>query len=53
VHPELATRVDRALRLDPEAVARALLELAEETLGRRRDFPADGAAAIRRRLGWD
>jgi hypothetical protein len=52
VHPQLAARVDRALRLDPEAVARALLELAEETLGHRHDFPAAGVAAIRRRLGW-
>lgn len=53
VHPELAARIDASLRLDPERAAWALLELAEETLGRRPDFPAAGAAAIRRRLGWD
>ncbi len=52
-HPELAARADAALRLDAERAARTLLDLAEETLGDRDDFPAEGAAAIRRRLGWD
>ncbi len=53
VHPELGARVEAALRLDPEAAARELLTLAEEHLGERDDFPARGAAAIRRRLGWE
>jgi predicted nucleotidyltransferase len=53
VHPELAARADAALRLDVDGTARALLDLAEETLGHRDDFPVEGAAAVRRRLGWD
>lgn len=52
-HPELAARADTALRLHPETAARALLELIEETLGDRADFPVDAATTIRRRLGWD
>ncbi|QNO37266.1 hypothetical protein H4J02_12630 [Protaetiibacter sp. SSC-01] len=52
-HPELAARAEAALRLDAEGAARTLLDLAEETLGARDDFPREGAAAIRRRLGWD
>jgi hypothetical protein len=52
-HPELGARVDEALRLDVESAARALFDLAEQTLGARADFPAAAAVAIRRRLGWD
>ncbi len=52
-HPELAARAEAALRLDAEGAARGLLDLAEETLGTRDDFPREGAAAIRRRLSWD
>ncbi len=52
VHPELAARVDAALRLDAENAARTLLDLAEQTLGERADFPTEAAAAIRARLGW-
>ena len=52
VHPELAARIETAVRLAPEDAARALLELAEEQLGTHPDFPHEGAAAIRNRLGW-
>lgn len=52
-HPELGARADAALRLDVESAARALLDLAEQTLGARADFPAEAATAIRRRLGWE
>ena len=52
VHPELAARIEEAIRLSPEDAARALLDLAEEQLGAHPDFPHAGAAAIRNRLGW-
>jgi hypothetical protein len=52
-HPELGARLDEALRLDVESAARALFDLAEQTLGARADFPAAAAVAIRSRLGWD
>ena len=52
VHPELAARIEAAIRLSPEDAARALLDLAEEQLGSHPDFPTEGAAAIRNRLGW-
>lgn len=51
-HPELAARIDAALRLDAESAARTLLDLAEATLGEVPDFPAEAVSAIRRRLGW-
>ncbi len=53
VHPALGARIEDALRHDPETAARMLLEIASEQLGTRDDFPIRGAAAIRRRLGWD
>ncbi len=53
VHPELAARIEGAIRLSPEDAARALLDLAEEQLGSRPEFPTQGAAAIRNRLGWN
>jgi hypothetical protein len=52
VHPGLASRVEAAVRLSPEDAARALLDLAEEQLGAHPEFPHEGAAAIRNRLGW-
>jgi hypothetical protein len=51
-HPALGARLADAVRHDPETAARTLLDLAEETLGARQDFPSDGADAIRSRLGW-
>jgi len=51
-HPELAARADAALRLDAENAARALLDLAEQSLGERADYPTEAAATIRARLGW-
>jgi len=50
VHPELAERIERALRLDPESAARRLLDIAEDAFGE--GFPTRGAAALRARLGW-
>ena len=50
VHPVIAARIESALRLDPESAARELLAIAEMTFGD--GFPARGAAALRRRLGW-
>lgn len=50
VHPEVAARIETALRLDPESAARTLLDIAEEAYGE--GFPARGADAVRRRLGW-
>jgi hypothetical protein len=52
VHPELAARIETAVRLSPEDAARALLDLSEEQLGANPEFPHEGAAAIRSRLGW-
>lgn len=53
VHPEVAERVEAAIRLAPEDAARALLDLAERELAPGWDaFPQAGAAAVRRRLGW-
>ena len=39
MHPELAARIEEAIRLSPEDAARALLDLAEEQLGAHPDFP--------------
>ena len=50
VHPQVAARIEQALRLDPESAARELLAIAESTFGA--GFPARGAAALRSRLGW-
>jgi hypothetical protein len=52
VHPELAARIEEAIRLAPEDAARTLLDLAQEQLGSHPDFPQAGADAIRTRLGW-
>jgi len=50
VHPEIAVRIEAALRLDPESAARQLLAIAESAYGE--GFPARGASALRSRLGW-
>jgi hypothetical protein len=52
VSPAIGASIEGALRLDPEACARELLELAERLLPDWKDFPLSGARAIRRRLGW-
>ena len=53
VAPALAAEITRALESDPESCARSLLALAEREVGGGRDgWPADAAAAVRRRLGW-
>jgi hypothetical protein len=52
VHPELAARIEEAIRLAPEDAARTLLDLAKEQLGSHPDFPQAGADAICTRLGW-
>ncbi len=51
VHPEIAARIESAIRLEPESAARGILDVAEAELGEL--FPARGAAAIRQRLGWN
>lgn len=51
--PELGRRVGRALAAEPEVCARRLLDLAEELFAPGWDgWPAEGVAAVRRRLGW-
>ncbi len=51
VHPEIAARIESAIRLEPESAARAILDIAEAELGDL--FPPRGAVAIRERLGWN
>ena len=51
VHPEIAARIESAIRLEPESAARGILDVAEAELGEL--FPARGGAAIRQRLGWN
>ena len=50
VHPEIAARIESAIRLEPELAARSILDIAEAELGDL--FPVRGAKAIRDRLGW-
>lgn len=53
VHPRIAAAIEDAVRLDPDAAARRLLDVAEAELAPGwPEFPAAGAAAVRARLGW-
>lgn len=53
VHPEVAARIEAAIRQPLDDGARTLVDLAEELLADGwDDFPHAGVAAIRRRLGW-
>jgi hypothetical protein len=53
VHPELAAEIATALTSDVEVAARSLLDVAERTLEPGwDDFPREGVAAVRARLGW-
>jgi hypothetical protein len=51
-YPEAGEAIAGAIERDVETAARALLDLAEAELGDHPEFPARGAAAVRRRLGW-
>ena len=54
VHPELAAEIATALTSDVEVAARSLLDIAERTLEPGwDDFPREGLAAVRARLGWN
>ncbi|MES1212439.1 MAG: hypothetical protein ABUT11_02715 [Leifsonia sp.] len=53
VNPAIGASIERSLRHDPETCARELLDLAERLLPTWKEFPRSGAAAIRRRLGWE
>lgn len=53
VDPVVARRLDDLLAQDAEEAARALLVLAEDSVGQEWPvWPARGAQAVRRRLGW-
>lgn len=53
VHPEVAARVESAIRMPLDDGARALADLAEELLADGwEDFPRAGITALRRKLGW-
>ncbi len=53
VHPAVASRVEAAIRLDPESAARALLDLAVDELATGwESFPHRGVAALKKRLDW-
>lgn len=53
VHPDIATAIEAAIRLDPDGAGRCLLDLADRELapGWER-YPARGVASVRARLGW-
>ena len=51
-HPEVARSLAEALRLDEQALARRLLEIAEQLVGDRAEFPRAAVDAVRRRHGW-
>lgn len=54
VHPDLAAVIERALERDPETAARGLLYVAEATaIARWPEWPAEAAAVVKRRLGWE
>lgn len=52
--PEVGPHIGAALELPVEECARALLDIAEAVLAQRMGdtWPAEGAAAVRRTLGW-
>jgi hypothetical protein len=52
-YPAEAAALAEACRGDVEACARRLLDEAEAWFGREPEWPAAGASAVRRRLGWD
>lgn len=53
VHPTIAAAIEEAVRLDPDAAASRLLDLAVSTLADGwAEFPTDGVTAVRARLGW-
>ncbi|MBX9470681.1 hypothetical protein [Microcella sp.] len=51
-HPEVARALAEAMRLDELALARRLLEIAEQLAGDRAEFPRAAVDAVRRRHGW-
>ncbi len=51
-HPEVARSLVEAMRLDEPALARRLLEIAEQLVGDRAEFPRAAVDAVRRRHGW-
>jgi hypothetical protein len=54
VHPDLGAELATALTADVEVAARSLLDIAERELEPGwEDFPREGLAAVRARLGWD
>lgn len=53
VDPVMAWRLEEVLAREAEEAARGILELAGDAIGEHWDrWPARGAAALRRRLGW-
>jgi len=53
VHPQIAERIEGAIRLDPESAAKEILAIAIEQLAPGwDDFPHRGVDAVRARLGW-
>jgi len=54
VHPEVAQRIEAAIRLPLDDGSRTLVDLAEELLADGwDDFPRAGVAALRGKLGWN
>lgn len=51
-HPEVAQSLVEAMRLDELALARRLLEIVEQLVGDRSEFPRAAVEAVRRRHGW-
>lgn len=51
-HPEVARALAEAMRLDELPLARRLLELTEQLVGDRPEYPAAAVEAVRRRHGW-
>jgi len=51
-HPDVARSLVEAMRLDELCLARHLLELTEQLVGDRPEFPRAAVEAVRRRHGW-